>query len=45
LHLRPSGNAPELRPYVEAETANMAADLLERGLSDLRRDLKPGKPG
>ena len=35
VHLRPSGNAPELRLYVEAETAERAAATLEAGLSIL----------
>lgn len=39
LHLRPSGNAPELRFYTEAETPEMAASLLATGLSALRRAL------
>ncbi len=45
FHLRPSGNAPELRLYVEAETAAISADLLARGLSDLHRALDEGKLG
>lgn len=36
VHFRPSGNAPELRLYVEAETALEADDLLAKGLSALR---------
>lgn len=36
IHLRPSGNAPEFRLYVEAESSTVAADLLQTGLSDLR---------
>jgi phosphomannomutase len=32
MHFRGSGNAPELRCYTEANTANAARDLLERGL-------------
>jgi phosphomannomutase len=35
VHLRPSGNAPELRCYVEAETESRAAALLARCLADL----------
>lgn len=35
LHLRPSGNAPELRFYAEAETPQAAAALLARGLTSL----------
>lgn len=36
VHLRPSGNAPEFRLYVEAETASRAKDLLQRGLLAVR---------
>lgn len=36
VHFRPSGNAPELRLYVEAETLFAADDLLAKGLSRLR---------
>jgi hypothetical protein len=32
MHLRPSGNAPELRPYAEAATASAAHVLLQYGL-------------
>ncbi|MDF3625661.1 hypothetical protein [Brytella acorum] len=32
VHLRPSGNAPELRVYVEADTPARAAELLAVGL-------------
>jgi phosphomannomutase len=32
LHLRPSGNAPEMRCYVEAHDEMSAADLLQAGL-------------
>lgn len=39
LHLRPSGNAPELRLYIEAEGPDIAIDLLERGLALLRSHL------
>jgi phosphomannomutase len=37
LHLRPSGNAPEMRCYVEAGTREAAMSLLEDGLSLVRR--------
>jgi phosphomannomutase len=37
VHLRPSGNAPELRFYAEAETAEAAQGLLDAGLAELRR--------
>jgi len=32
VHFRASGNAPELRCYVEAATAEEAADMLDWGL-------------
>ena len=36
VHLRPSGNAPELRFYTEAETPEVALNLLQAGLAQLR---------
>ena len=39
VHLRPSGNAPEMRLYAEAGTPEDAADLLARGLVALRAAL------
>lgn len=36
VHLRPSGNAPELRLYVEAESAKTAQSMLDEGLLALR---------
>lgn len=33
IHLRPSGNAPELRVYVEADTPERADTLLALGMS------------
>ena len=36
VHVRPSGNAPELRLYVEAPTADRAEALLTAGLAALR---------
>ncbi|WP_438750825.1 phosphomannomutase [Pararhizobium sp. O133] len=36
IHFRPSGNAPEMRCYVEAETAGKAESLLEQGLARIR---------
>nr|WP_272213092.1 hypothetical protein [Marinicella sp. W31]MDC2879036.1 hypothetical protein [Marinicella sp. W31] len=33
IHFRPSGNAPEMRCYVEAEDAEAASSLLQQGLS------------
>ena len=37
VHLRPSGNAPELRCYCEAETPEEAQALLELGMQSLRQ--------
>jgi phosphomannomutase len=37
LHLRPSGNAPELRVYSEADSAERARELNRRGLAILER--------
>ena len=36
IHFRPSGNAPEMRCYVEAETQAEAEVLLEQGLERIR---------
>ncbi len=36
IHFRPSGNAPEMRCYVEAETETAAANLLHAGLERIR---------
>lgn len=36
VHFRPSGNAPEMRCYVEAPDAEQAQDLLTKGLDLLR---------
>jgi mannose-1-phosphate guanylyltransferase/phosphomannomutase len=36
IHFRPSGNAPEMRCYVEAETESAATDLLAAGLGRIR---------
>ena len=36
IHFRPSGNAPEMRCYVEASDENAAAKLLEEGLAAIR---------
>src|SRR5262249_14845497 len=33
IHFRPSGNAPEMRCYVEADSEQSAAELLRRGLA------------
>lgn len=35
LHMRPSGNAPEFRLYVETESQDSAAQLLENGFAAL----------
>ncbi len=37
VHFRPSGNAPELRVYVEAVTQARAQDLLEWGLAEAQK--------
>ncbi|AFC87194.1 phosphomannomutase [Frateuria aurantia] len=37
IHLRPSGNAPELRVYVEADSPERAAELLKLGLAAVSR--------
>jgi phosphomannomutase len=39
VHLRPSGNAPELRFYAEAESQSAADVLLARGLTALAQSL------
>lgn len=36
VHYRPSGNAPEMRCYVEAENAPAADELLQKGMSLVR---------
>ena len=36
VHFRPSGNAPEMRCYAEAETADQATQVLEQGLACIR---------
>jgi len=36
IHFRPSGNAPEMRCYVEADTVEAAERLLSTGLSTIR---------
>lgn len=36
IHFRPSGNAPEMRCYVEADTVEAAERLLSSGLSTIR---------
>ena len=44
IHFRPSGNAPEMRCYVEAESADAADALLAQGLSIIR-DFAAGRQG
>lgn len=39
MHIRPSGNAPELRLYVEAETARAADAFLKAGLEILSQKI------
>lgn len=39
VHIRPSGNAPELRLYIEAETPDAAAGLLRAGLANVSRKI------
>lgn len=39
LHMRPSGNAPEFRLYIEAEQVDLAEKMLQKGLAALRRAL------
>lgn len=41
IHLRPSGNAPELRCYTEAETEALARDLNTRALAHVLADVVP----
>jgi phosphomannomutase len=45
LHMRPSGNAPELRLYAEAENPEQAEAALARGLDLLGRLLADGTGG
>lgn len=40
IHLRPSGNAPEMRCYVEAKDETAALSLLDKGLSLVRQWVK-----
>ena len=39
IHLRPSGNAPEFRCYVEASTNEKAAGLMQQGLQLLKSQI------
>lgn len=43
LHIRPSGNSPELRCYVEASDQDSAEQLLHKGLAAVR-DWTPPRP-
>lgn len=36
VHLRPSGNAPELRCYAEADTFERAKDIVEKALNEIK---------
>jgi phosphomannomutase len=45
IHLRPSGNAPELRVYTESATAERAASLNQQALDRVRDlDMSAGLP-
>lgn len=39
IHLRPSGNAPELRCYTEASSPQQAQQLLTAGLKQIQSNL------
>ncbi|TMO75968.1 phosphomannomutase [Pseudoalteromonas aurantia] len=41
VHIRPSGNAPELRCYVEASSKQRAQDLLSSVIKSLKKTLSP----
>lgn len=41
VHIRPSGNAPELRCYVEARSKQRAQNLLSTVIKSLKRTLSP----
>lgn len=43
IHLRPSGNAPELRCYAEADSAEKALHLLSNCLEKIRQTLREKK--
>jgi len=40
IHLRPSGNAPEMRCYSEANSAERAQSITEQVLNHLQQQLK-----
>ncbi|MFB9951596.1 phosphomannomutase, partial [Rhizobium puerariae] len=44
VHLRPSGNAPEMRCYVEAQNQLTAKKLLRQGLELIREWASGQKP-
>jgi phosphomannomutase len=37
IHIRPSGNAPELRSYVEAESENLASTICKQVLTNIQK--------
>ncbi|EHY9076612.1 phosphomannomutase, partial [Salmonella enterica] len=39
IHLRPSGNAPELRCYAEADSQEGACNIVETVLSNIKSKL------
>ncbi|TMM71143.1 phosphomannomutase, partial [Salmonella enterica subsp. enterica serovar Newport] len=39
IHLRPSGNAPELRCYAEADSQEEACNIVETVLSNIKSKL------
>ncbi|WP_435257212.1 phosphomannomutase [Thioclava sp. FR2] len=43
LHMRPSGNAPEFRLYVEADSPDLAREMVETGLRQLKTLLLSGQ--
>lgn len=43
IHLRPSGNAPELRCYTEADSAEKALHLLSNCLKEIQQTLRENK--
>lgn len=44
VHLRPSGNAPELRLYIEADSAEAAEQTLVHGMNALQDELMQFEP-
>jgi phosphomannomutase len=43
IHLRPSGNAPELRIYTEAGTVERAAEINKKAMERVRKILENSK--